>query len=108
MAAVLAVVALSTLYDMKKENSKSKNSRDLCRMILINLIYPDGWLVAFSLSRNIQSMLSTDDGAGDIQAVHGVRMFNALVLMGTYVIYICIKNQFSEKIRDYFKVLIFT
>jgi hypothetical protein len=42
----------------------------------------DDWLVAFSLYKNVQSLLSTED-VGDIQTVHGVRMFNAMVLMGT-------------------------
>jgi hypothetical protein len=40
-------------------------------------------MVTFSLAKNIQDLLNTDDNPNDIQTVHGIRMFNALVLMAT-------------------------
>lgn len=94
MAFILGIVALSTVYDIKKSNNKSKNSRDLLKWLLLIYFkfYVDEWLVAFSLYKNIQSLLSSDDGVSDIQTVHGVRMFNAMVLMGTYVILMMIKQ----------------
>ncbi|ENN72706.1 hypothetical protein YQE_10644, partial [Dendroctonus ponderosae] len=39
------------------------------------------WLTSFSLPRNACSLLGAGRAAGDIPAIHGIRMFNALLLL---------------------------
>ncbi|XP_017782884.1 PREDICTED: nose resistant to fluoxetine protein 6-like [Nicrophorus vespilloides] len=39
------------------------------------------WIMAFSLRRNLQSMLSIEKQANDLEAVHGIRFINALMLI---------------------------
>lgn len=40
-------------------------------------------MVAFSVAKNVQDLISADENANDIQTVHGIRFLNAIVLMFT-------------------------
>lgn len=55
----------------------------LSRDSFLILINSDEWLLAFSVTRNVQDLLNTDENPNDIQTVHGIRFLNAIVLMFT-------------------------
>lgn len=41
----------------------------------------DEWIVAFSLRKNVITLISTKRSADDIEAVHGIRFLNAIMLL---------------------------
>lgn len=56
---------------------------DFSNGIALILINSDEWLLAFSVTRNVQELLNVDENPNDIQTVHGIRFLNAIVLMFT-------------------------
>lgn len=56
---------------------------DFSNSIALILINSDEWLLAFSVTRNVQELLNVDENPNDIQTVHGIRFLNAIVLMFT-------------------------
>ncbi|XP_055682910.1 nose resistant to fluoxetine protein 6-like [Lutzomyia longipalpis] len=61
---VLLLAALMTLYDFKS-TSENKNE----------------WFLTFSLRKNTQSLFSFTRDSNDIASVHGIRFFNAVMLI---------------------------
>ncbi|XP_065364375.1 nose resistant to fluoxetine protein 6 [Calliphora vicina] len=61
---ILSITILSTLYHHFTKNKQS-----------------NPWLCAFSLEKNLGWLFSTSSSADDIQAVHGLRLLNAIMLL---------------------------
>lgn len=53
------------------------------KLFLINSIFPflDEWLIAFSLDKNLRWLFNTSSSPDDIEAVHGLRLLNAILLL---------------------------
>uniref|UniRef100_W8BUT3 Nose resistant to fluoxetine protein 6 n=1 Tax=Ceratitis capitata TaxID=7213 RepID=W8BUT3_CERCA len=62
---ILSIAVLSTVYERcTKETQK-----------------PNEWLTAFSLDKNLRWLFSTSSSPNDIEAVHGIRFLNAVMLL---------------------------
>ncbi|XP_075155470.1 drop dead [Haematobia irritans] len=61
---ILSITILSTVYHVCTKNQK-----------------PNDWLIAFSLQKNLSWLFSTNSSPDDIEAVHGLRFMNALMLL---------------------------
>ncbi|CRK95963.1 CLUMA_CG009406, isoform A [Clunio marinus] len=55
------------------------------------------WLIAFSVTKNIQDLLNVDDNPNEIQTVHGIRFLNAMVLMFTHKSMAILFNPFINR-----------
>lgn len=67
-------------------------NRDIKRKVFLNvalqsktncnhiLLFLDPWFTTFSVQRNWQELISTERSADDIQAVHGIRFLNAILI----------------------------
>ncbi|KAH8396450.1 hypothetical protein KR222_010433, partial [Zaprionus bogoriensis] len=62
---ILSVAALSTIYDRCTKTQQKQND----------------WYTAFSLDKNLRWLFSTNSSPGDIEAVHGIRFLNAIMLI---------------------------
>ncbi|XP_039499318.1 O-acyltransferase like protein isoform X2 [Drosophila santomea] len=62
---VLSVAILSTIYDRSTKSQPKQNA----------------WFTAFSLDKNLRWLFSTSSAPGDIEAVHGIRFLNAIMLI---------------------------
>ncbi|KMZ09816.1 uncharacterized protein LOC6740135 [Drosophila simulans] len=62
---VLSVAVLSTIYDRSTKSQPKQNP----------------WFTAFSLDKNLRWLFSTSSAPGDIEAVHGIRFLNAIMLI---------------------------
>ncbi|KAH8273460.1 hypothetical protein KR018_002459, partial [Drosophila ironensis] len=62
---VLSVAILSTIYDRSTKEQPKQNA----------------WFTAFSLDKNLRWLFSTSSAPGDIEAVHGIRFLNAMMLI---------------------------
>lgn len=62
---VLSVAVLSTVYDRCTKTQQKQND----------------WCTAFSLDKNLRWLFSTSSSPGDIEAVHGIRFLNAIMLI---------------------------
>ncbi|EDW06368.2 nose resistant to fluoxetine protein 6 [Drosophila mojavensis] len=62
---VLCVAVLSTVYDRSTKTQPKQNE----------------WCTAFSLDKNLRWLFSTNSSPGDIEAVHGIRFLNAMMLI---------------------------
>ncbi|KAH8305318.1 hypothetical protein KR044_002142, partial [Drosophila immigrans] len=62
---ILSVAVLSTVYDCCTKTQHKQNN----------------WCTAFSLDKNLRWLFSTSSSPGDIEAVHGIRFLNALMLI---------------------------
>ncbi|XP_016953026.1 O-acyltransferase like protein [Drosophila biarmipes] len=62
---VLSVAVLSTIYDRSTKAQAKQNA----------------WFTAFSLDKNLRWLFSTSSAPGDIEAVHGIRFLNAIMLI---------------------------
>ncbi|KAH8331979.1 hypothetical protein KR067_006582 [Drosophila pandora] len=62
---VLSVAVLSTIYDRSTKSQPKQNA----------------WCTAFSLDKNLRWLFSTSSAPGDIEAVHGIRFLNAMMLI---------------------------
>ncbi|XP_005177544.1 O-acyltransferase like protein [Musca domestica] len=61
---ILSITILSTVYHVCTKNKK-----------------PNDWLVAFSLDKNLRWLFNTSSSPEDIEAVHGLRLLNAVMLL---------------------------
>uniref|UniRef100_A0A1I8Q534 Nose resistant-to-fluoxetine protein N-terminal domain-containing protein n=1 Tax=Stomoxys calcitrans TaxID=35570 RepID=A0A1I8Q534_STOCA len=61
---ILSITILSTIYHVCTKNEK-----------------PSEWLTAFSLQKNLTWLFSTSSSSDDIEAVHGLRFMNAVMLL---------------------------
>jgi len=48
---------------------------------LKSIKFSDAWFTAFSLDKNLRWLFSTSSAPGDIEAVHGIRFLNAIMLI---------------------------
>ncbi|KAM8721005.1 hypothetical protein ACLKA7_006955 [Drosophila subpalustris] len=64
---VLSVAVLSTVYDRCTKTQQQAKQND--------------WCTAFSLDKNLRWLFSTSSSPGDIEAVHGIRFLNAIMLI---------------------------
>ncbi|KAH8289379.1 hypothetical protein KR054_004399 [Drosophila jambulina] len=62
---ILSVAILSTIYDRSTKSQPKQNP----------------WCTAFSLDKNLRWLFSTSSAPGDIEAVHGIRFLNAIMLI---------------------------
>ncbi|XP_023032742.1 nose resistant to fluoxetine protein 6 [Drosophila willistoni] len=62
---ILSVAILSTIYDRCTKAQSQQNA----------------WCTVFSLDKNLRWLFSTSSSPGDIEAVHGIRFLNALMLI---------------------------
>ncbi|XP_002025449.2 uncharacterized protein LOC6600394 [Drosophila persimilis] len=62
---VLSVAILATIYDRSTKMQPKQNA----------------WCTAFSLDKNLRWLFSTNSAPGDIEAVHGIRFLNAIMLI---------------------------
>ncbi|XP_060661802.1 nose resistant to fluoxetine protein 6 [Drosophila nasuta] len=62
---ILSVAVLSTVYDRCTKTQQKQND----------------WCTAFSLDKNLRWLFSTNSSPGDIEAVHGIRFLNAVMLI---------------------------
>ncbi|KAH8388008.1 hypothetical protein KR093_010927, partial [Drosophila rubida] len=62
---ILSVAILSTVYDRCTKTQQKQND----------------WCTAFSLDKNLRWLFSTNSSPGDIEAVHGIRFLNAVMLI---------------------------
>ncbi|XP_050308684.1 O-acyltransferase like protein-like [Anthonomus grandis grandis] len=62
-AAIILFELFATFYDLYAIGEKSK------------------WITSFSLKKNFNTLTSINRSPGDIQAVHGIRMLNAVLLL---------------------------
>ncbi|XP_061386381.1 nose resistant to fluoxetine protein 6-like, partial [Musca vetustissima] len=61
---ILSITILSTVYHLCTKSKK-----------------PNDWLVAFSLDKNLRWLFNTSSSSDDIEAVHGLRLLNAIMLL---------------------------
>ncbi|EDV91949.1 nose resistant to fluoxetine protein 6 [Drosophila grimshawi] len=62
---VVCLAVLSTVYDRSTKAQPKQNN----------------WCTAFSLDKNLRWLFSTRSSSGDIEAVHGIRFLNAMMLI---------------------------
>ncbi|XP_064556313.1 nose resistant to fluoxetine protein 6 isoform X3 [Drosophila montana] len=62
---VVCLAVLSTVYDRSTKTQPKQND----------------WCTAFSLDKNLRWLFSTRSSPGDIEAVHGIRFLNAMMLI---------------------------
>lgn len=73
---------MSTIYDEKWGDRKSKNLRQSINYCLPNTLKlpTDPWLTSFSVYKNWRELTTIDRGADDIRVVHGIRFLNAILI----------------------------
>lgn len=82
---ILSVAVLSTIYDRSTKNQQKQSKFDANippHLLLISgFRSADEWCTAFSLDKNLRWLFSTNSSPGDIEAVHGIRFLNAVMLI---------------------------
>lgn len=77
---LLLLIIAATVYD----HTNSRDDRN-------------EWLTSFSLLRNTKSFISLDRSSGDIKAAHGIRFFNAVMLVLSHKCMAVFFNPYSNR-----------
>lgn len=81
-AIVILVAALSTLVDYKVADPSKLIENQHQKIASIQKHFSsDPWLVAFSIRKNLRATFNLKRTPGDIESIHGIRFFNAFLLM---------------------------
>lgn len=82
---ILSVAVLSTIYDRSTKNQQKQSKFDANipphHLLISGFRSADEWCTAFSLDKNLRWLFSTNSSPGDIEAVHGIRFLNAVMLI---------------------------
>lgn len=77
---MISIVILSTVYELRTDEGKQNQ-----------------WLTAFSLHKNGKSLFSTRASSDDIEAVHGIRFLNAIMLLLSHKSMAVFFNAFNNR-----------
>lgn len=81
---IILLCLLSTAYELLKKGPKSKKNLNHPPSPISNLNSPhilDDWLTAFSLYKNVSSIITLERDAGEIKVANGIRVINFFVLL---------------------------
>ncbi|KAH8420160.1 hypothetical protein KR009_006411, partial [Drosophila setifemur] len=84
---VLSLAVLSTIYDRSTKTQPKQSEfiylgqKKYWLIEIRNVSSTDAWFTAFSLEKNLRWLFRTSSAPGDIEAVHGIRFLNAMMLI---------------------------